>query len=71
MTPSGCCLGIVKEIEPYYREAANPREYRMFKAGDTHVFVSREIRILGNLSLTTEGIWKSKRLALNGATIPL
>ena len=71
MTPSGCCLGIVKEIEPVYREASKQTDYRMFKAGDTHVFVSRDIRILGELTLTTEGIWKSKRLALNGATIPL
>ncbi|MFC1884942.1 hypothetical protein ACFL2O_09230 [Thermodesulfobacteriota bacterium] len=71
MTPAGCCVGIIKEIEPEYKEASDPKGYRMYKAGDTHVFVSREIRILGALTLTTEGFWKSKRLALNGATVPL
>jgi|Deesub1362A_J573_1020465.scaffolds.fasta_scaffold00334_16 hypothetical protein len=71
MEASGCCLGIVKEIEPEYRAPKDASRYYYFRAGDRHVFVSREIKILGRLTLTTEGIWKMRRLALDGATIPL
>ncbi|MFC1868002.1 hypothetical protein ACFL0H_07720 [Thermodesulfobacteriota bacterium] len=68
---AGCCVGIVKEIEPTYKAVENAVNYRYYKAGDKHIFVSRDIRILGPLTLTTEGFWKLKRLALAGATIPL
>ncbi len=33
--------------------------------------ISREIKILGPLTLDTEGFWKIKRLCLNGATVPI
>lgn len=68
---AGCCVGIVKEIEPVYQAVENATNYRYFKVGDKHIYVSRYIRILRPLTLTTEGIWKMKRLALDGATIPL
>lgn len=68
---SGCCLRNVKEIEPVYQSVENASGYRYFHAEGKHVFVSREIRILGPLTVTTEGFWKIKRLALNGATIPI
>ena len=69
--PVGCCIGIVKEIEALYKPVENASRYRYFKAGGKHVFVSREIKIIGPLALITEGFWKMKRLALNGVTIPL
>ena len=67
----GCCMGIVKEIEPVYRAVKNASRYRYFQAEGKHVFISRDIKILGPLTLTTEGFWKMKRLALEGATIPI
>jgi hypothetical protein len=71
ITPTGCCVGIVKEIEPTYRAVKNASNYRYFKAEGKHVFVSRHIKIVGPLTLTTEGFWKIKRLALDGVTIPI
>ncbi len=71
VTLTGCCLGIVKEIEPTYEAVENASNYRYFKAEGKHIFVSRAIRILGPLTLTTEGFWKMRRLALDGATVPL
>ena len=68
---AGCCLGIVKEIEPSYQPAEDATGYRYYQADGNHFFVSRDIRILGPLSVTTEGFWGMKRLALEGATIPL
>ena len=68
---AGCCIGMVKEIEPTYKAVENAVNYRYFKVEDKHIYVSRDIRILGPLVLTTEGIWILKRLALDGATIPL
>ena len=68
---AGCCLGIVKEIEPVYKAVENASNYRYFKIGDKHIFLSRDIKILGPLTLTTQGFWKMKRLALDGATIPI
>lgn len=67
----GCCLGIVKEIEPIYRATKDASGYRYFYAEGKHIFVSRKIKILGPLTITTEGFWKTKRLALSGATVPL
>ena len=69
--PAGCCVGIIKEIEPRYEAVKDASRYLFFKGEGKHVFVSKKIRILGPLALTTEGFWKLKRLALRGATIPL
>lgn len=69
--PVGCCIGIVKEIEPVYEAVENASQYLYFHTKGKHVFISREIKILGPLTITTEGFWKMKRLALNGVTVPL
>ncbi len=69
--PAGCSLGIVKEIEPVYDAVEDASRYRYFQVEGRHVFISLEIKILGPLTITTEGIWKLKRLALTGATVPL
>jgi hypothetical protein len=66
----GCCVGIVKDIEPVYEAPNNASTYRYCQVEDFHIFISRKIKILGPLTLTTEGIWK-KRLFLNGASIPI
>ena len=71
MEPAGCSLGIVKEIEPFYEAVENASQYLHFHAEGKHIFISREIKILGPLAITTEGFWKMKRLALRGATVPL
>jgi hypothetical protein len=59
--------GIINEIEPAYRVPADASGYRYFKVEAFHIFISREIKILGPLKLTTHGIWKMKRLFLEGA----
>jgi hypothetical protein len=69
--PAGCCVGIIKEIEPVYEAVENASGYRYFQVEDRHVFVSREIKIIGPLTLNTEGLWRMKRLTLDGVTIPL
>jgi hypothetical protein len=69
--PVGCCIGIVKEIEPVYEAVENASQYLYFHTKGKHVFVSREIKIIGPLALITEGFWKIKRLALSGVTVPL
>ena len=69
--PAGCSLGIVKEIEPAYWAVENAANYRYFQAEGRHIFVSRDIRIMRPLTLITEGFWKMRRLALDGATIPI
>ncbi len=69
--PAGCSLGIAKEIEPVYEAVKDASNYWYFQVEGLHVFVSREIKILGPLTITTEGLWKIKRLALRGATVPL
>jgi hypothetical protein len=69
--PAGCCVGIIKEIEPLYEAVKDASRYRYFQAEGKHVFISKDIKILGPLILTTEGFWKMKRLALRGATVPL
>ena len=71
MEPAGCCVGIIKEIEPVYEAVEDASGYRYFQVEGRHVFISREIKVLGPLTIITEGIWKMKRLALNGATVPL
>lgn len=67
---TGCCLGMVKEIQPVYRAPRNAAGYRYFQAEGCHIFISRQIKLLGPLTLTTEGLFK-KRLCLCGATVPL
>ena len=67
---AGCCVGIVKEIEPVYEAPKNASGYRYCQADGFHIFISRKIKIIGPLKLTTEGIWK-KRLFLQGASVPI
>lgn len=69
--PAGCSIGIIKEIEPLYEAVKDASRYLYFQAEGKHVFVSKEIKILGPLTLVTEGFWRMKRLALRGATVPL
>jgi hypothetical protein len=59
--------GALNEIEPLYQAPADASGYRYFVVEGYHVFVSRNIKILGPLTLTTEGIWKFKQLFLDGA----
>jgi len=67
----GCCLGIVKEIIPNYDAPRDASNYRHYRADDFNIFISRHIKILGPLTLITEGFWKLKRLSIDGATVPL
>ncbi len=67
----GCCVGIVKEIVPQYEAPKDASNYRHVQADGHHIFISRSIKILGPLTLATEGAWKLKRLSLKGATVPL
>ena len=57
----------LNEIEPVYRAPADASGYRYFVVEGYHVFVARNIKILGPLTLTTEGLWKFKQLFLDGA----
>jgi hypothetical protein len=66
----GCCIGIVKEIEPLYEAPQDPSAYLYFRVAGRHLFISRKIRLIGPLKLGTEGLWK-KRLNLSGATVSL
>jgi hypothetical protein len=59
--------GVLKEIEPVYQAPVDASGYRYFVVEGYHVFVARNIKILGPLTLTTEGIWKFKQLFLDGA----
>jgi len=63
---AGCCVGIVKDIIPEYNAPRDASKYRYFKVEDFYIFVSRKIKILGPLKLTTEGLFK-KKLSLVGA----
>lgn len=69
--PAGCSLGIIKEIESVYEPVEDASRYLYFQVEGRHVFISRDIKVLGPLTITTEGLWKMKRLALSGATVPL
>ena len=71
MKPVGCCVGIVKEIEPTYQAVKNASNYRFLMAEGKKIYISRDIKIVGPLTLTTEGFWKIKRLALDGVIIPI
>lgn len=68
---AGCCVGIAKEIETVYRAPADASAYRYFLVDGFHIFVSRNIRLLGPLTLTTEGLLWPKRLILDGSTVPI
>ncbi len=68
---AGCCLGIVKEIVSKHEAPKDASSYRYVQADGYHIFISRNIKILGPLTLATEGAWKMKRLSLNGVTVPL
>ena len=59
--------GALKEIEPLYQAPVDASGYRYFVVEGYHIFVARNIKILGPLTLTTEGIWKFKQLSLDGA----
>ena len=59
--------GFLKEIEPVYQAPADASGYRYFVVEGYHIFVARDIKILGPLTLSTEGIWKFKQLFLDGA----
>jgi len=67
---SGCCVGIVKDIIPKYCAPSDAQGYRYFRVDDFYIFVSRKIKILGPLKLTTEGLLK-KKLCLVGAIPPI
>jgi hypothetical protein len=59
--------GVLKEIEPVYRAPADASGYRYFVVEGFHIFVARDIKILGPLTISTAGIWKFKQLFLDGA----
>jgi hypothetical protein len=67
---AGCCVGIVKEIEPVYKAPKNASGYRYCQIDGHHIFIARKIKIHKSLTLTTEGVFK-KRLCLTGATVPI
>ena len=67
---AGCCIGIAKEIKPVYKAPVDASNYRYFQTEGCHIFISRKIKILGPLTLTTEGLW-NKRLFLSGGTVPI
>ena len=68
---SGCSVGLVKEIQTVYSAPADASGYRYFLVDGFHIFVSRRIRIIGPLTLTTEGLLWPKRLILDGSTVPI
>lgn len=68
---AGCCVGITKEVEPVYQAPTDATSYRYFHVDGYHLFISRQIKLLGPLEVTTEGLWRLKRLFLNGSSIPL
>ena len=59
--------GDLKQIEPVYQAPADASGYRYFTVENYHIFVARDIKILGPLTVSTEGIWKFKQLFLDGA----
>ena len=67
---AGCCVGLVKEIEPVYQAPKDARGYQYTQTDSCHLFISRRLKIIGPLVLSTEGIF-NKRLYLGGVTVPL
>jgi hypothetical protein len=59
--------GALMTIEPTYRAPVDASGYRYFRVEGYHIFVARKIKILGPLTLSTEGVWKFKQLFLDGA----
>jgi hypothetical protein len=59
--------GVLTTIEPTYQAPTDASGYRYYMVDGYHIFVARKIKILGPLTLTTEGIWKFKQLSLDGA----
>jgi hypothetical protein len=67
---AGCCIGVAKEITPEYKAPIDASNYRyfqaegrhIFQAEGRHIFISRRIKILGPLTLSTEGLWKKPHL---------
>ena len=41
---SGCCVGVVKEIEPEYNAPKDASGYKYIQADVYHVFISRKIK---------------------------
>lgn len=70
MDPAGAEFGI-QEIEPVYKAPEDASLYRYFQVEGKHIFISRDIKVVGPLEVTTEGFWKMKRLTLKGASIHL
>lgn len=64
-------FGLVKEIETLYAAPADASHFRYVRVEDLHIFIARDIKILGPLRLDTEGCWWARRLVLHGATVPL
>lgn len=64
-------IGIAKEIGQAYAAPADASHYRYVRVDDYHIFIARQINILGPLTLTTEGLWSWKRLCLAGSNVPL
>lgn len=67
---AGCCVGLVKEIEPVYQAPPDARGYQYTRTEACHLFISRRLKIIGPLVLSTEGLFK-KRLYLGGVSVPL
>lgn len=67
---AGCCVGFAKEIEPVYQAPRDARGYQYTQTEACHLFISRRLKIIGPLVLSTEGIF-NKRLYLGGVSVPL
>jgi len=67
---AGCCVGFVKEIEPVYQAPKDARGYQYTQTEACHLFISRRLKIIGPLVLSTEGLF-NKRLFLCGVSVPL
>jgi len=67
---AGCCVGIVKEIEPVYQAPPDASGYQYTRTEACHLFISRQLKIIGPLVLSTEGLF-TKRLFLGGVSVPL
>lgn len=64
-------VGYVKEIEPSYKSPSDARHHKYYYVDGYHIYISRDVRIFDTLTIILEGFWKFKRLALNGAGVPI
>ena len=64
-------VGYVKEIEGAYESPADARHHKYYYVDGYHIYISRDVRIFSPLTITLEGFWKFKCLALNGAGVPI